>query len=296
MNRRQKYRPLPVVIYTILLLYVPGIFTPILAAERPGLHQNTPKKTAYFTHRLKLSTIGGIASIGAGIAIAFSIDEVNRNPVIGGPNGLDRYFRNRLRATGKTSNFLDHRGTYYTLAGSVGGMIFLQRMLKDGPYWRDAAYEVMVFGVGLMTEVGLRIAVKTSFARRRPLLEFADPLNSATLNTNPKNHLSFYSGHASTAFYTAAYADQKIGDLLRARDLQRYRLLSILALYSWASYMAFSRIEIDKHYFSDVFTGGLVGTAWGIWHYRYHHSTRNGWTVLPAFDGERVGVMVGWAY
>lgn len=295
-NGHRTLRTLKLALFPAILLFVSGILEPISAAERPGIPQGSSDRIPFLTHRLKLSSIGGIASIVAGTAIAFTIDEVNRSPVIGAPNGVDRFFRHQLLAAGKGSNLLDHRGTYYTLAGGVGVMVILQRMLARGPFLRESAYEVTVFGVGLMAEVGLRTAVKSTVARRRPVLEFATLVDAGSLHANRKNHLSFYSGHTSTAFYSAAYVDQKVSDLLRVRGLKHYRPLTFLAFYGWASYMAYSRIEIDKHYFTDVLTGGIIGTAWGVWHYRFHHGNRAGWTVLPSFDGDRIAVMVGRVY
>ncbi len=276
-----------------------GVFSPsrVDAQALSESERELPERLPYFTRRLKLSTAGGIASLGLGLAISFKVDEIHRNPVFGAPPGLDRFFRDRFHVDGKETNFLNHYGSFYTISGSLTAMILMQRLLMDDSTWHHTAYETTVFGVGLMTELGLRAAVKSSFARHRPLLEFADATAVQTQNAKPNNHLSFYSGHASTAFYTAAYVDQKIGDLLRARNASRlYRALSILSLYGWASYSAYSRIEIDKHYFTDVFTGGAVGTAWGIWHYRFHHGPQGPWAVLPAFDRDYVGMMIRRSY
>ena len=275
---------------TALLQSATGISS-LSAADRHSQATSSPGRTELLTKRLKFSAVVGVVSMGIGSAFRLGINEANRDPLFGGNNGVDRFFRRHFGDAGKTSNVVDSNGTVFTLAAGLGAVILMQNLLSDGPVWRNTAYEVAVFGTGFMTELGVRLAVKSSFARRRPFLEFASPQDATTLNANSKNHLSFYSGHTSTAFYTAAYADQRIGDLLKARSLGRYRLMSIIPLYGWASYMAFSRVQIDKHYFTDVAAGGLVGTAWGIWHYRYHHSTREGWAILPFLGKTRFGLM-----
>lgn len=261
------------------------------AADRDSQESSLPGRSELLTKRLKLSAVVGVVSLGMGSAFALGIDEVNRNPLFGGNNGLDRFFRRHFGDPGKTTNIVDGNGTSITLTAGLGSIILLQSLLSDGSVWRDAAYEVAVFSTGFMTELGVRLAVKSLFARRRPFLEFASPADTATLNANPRNHLSFYSGHTSSAFYTAAYVDQRIGALLNARRLGRYRFMSLVPLYGWATYIAYSRVQIDKHYFTDVATGGLVGTVWAIWHNRYHHATRDGWAILPFVGGTRFGLL-----
>jgi membrane-associated phospholipid phosphatase len=244
--------------------------------------------------------VGAAVSLGVGLAVSAHIDETRRRPVIGAPPRIDRFFRDRLYDAGRATNFLDHRGTAYTLLGGVSAMLLLQQALDADARWRDGVYEVAVFGVGFLAQEGVKLAVKSSFARRRPELEFADPADFPVLNAEPKNHQSFYSGHAVAAFYTAAYADQRIGGLLRRRYSgpagRAYRALSFLGLYGWAGYVGYSRMQIDRHYFTDVLAGAALGASWGIWHYRRHHARDGRWSAAPVFDGTRVGVMVSRRY
>ncbi len=255
-----------------------------------------PEQGQFFTRRLKLSAAVGIASVTVGTAFYLGIDESTREPLIGGPNRLDRFFRNRLLDAGRSTNITDAYGSYITLAAGLDGIVLAEALATPGSMWRPAAYESTVFGIGFMTEVGLRVMVKTTVARRRPLVEFASPVDYAVLNGKDRNHQSFYSGHTSSAFYAAAYADQKVGDLLSRHGLSRFRPLSVVGTFGWASYVGYSRIQIDKHYFTDVAVGALVGTAWGIWHYRLHHDEHRKWSVFPAINGRRVGMMVSREY
>lgn len=175
-------------------------------------------------------------------------------------------------------------------------MVLLEQLVDDQCTWKDSVDELAVFGTGTIAEQGIKLAVKAAVARRRPLLEFADPAHYAALNVQANNHESFYSGHTSSAFYTAAYVDQKVGDLLRPRVEGRarllYRVLSVTTLYGWAAYVGYSRMQIDRHYFTDVLAGGAIGATWAFWQYRYHHGRDGRWSVMPELTHERVGVVV----
>ena len=91
---------------------------------------------------------------------------------------------------------------------------------------------------------------------------------------------SFFSGHSSTAFCTASYLSLELNDWFnrwektRADDGLRSTLKigSTVALYAGATYVAYSRMHDEKHYFSDVAVGATVGTVVGMWMYHWHWS------------------------
>lgn len=273
-----------------------GMFTPLRAGDFPLTARSSHPHHSLITRKLLLSTAGAAVSFGLGAGIGASIDEVHRDPLIGAPPRLDRFFRDHLHESGRTTNFIDTHGSLTTAVGGVTAVVLLERLVNDESTWAGAAHELAVFGIGALTEQGFKLAIKSTVARRRPRLEFADPAHYPALNAQAENHKSFYSGHASEAFYVATYADQKVGDLLSPRVQGRtrflYRTLSIAGFYGWATYTSYSRIQIDQHYFTDVLAGGAVGAAWGLWHYRYHHGKDGRWSVVPELMGERVGVMI----
>lgn len=280
-----------------MVVVLAGIITPLRAGNLPDTTRTSHPAHSLITRKLLVSTAVAVGSLGLGASFTSSIDVVHRDPLIGAPSRLDRFFRDRLHDRERTTNFLDS-GPHGSLVavGGVAAMVLLEHCIDDQSTWKETTHELAVFGVGALTEQGFKFTVKTTVARHRPRLEFAPPASFATLNARQSNHQSFYSGHASITFYTAAYVDQKVGDLLRPRMKGRarllYRTLSLTSLYGWAAYVSYSRIQIDRHYFTDVAAGGVIGAAWGVWHYRYHHGKDGRWAVVPALAKERVGITV----
>ncbi len=89
---------------------------------------------------------------------------------------------------------------------------------------------------------------------------------------------SFFSGHSSTAFCTASYLSLELNDwyerweTTRSNDALRSTLKigSGIALYTGATYVAYSRLHDEKHYFTDVAVGAAVGTVVGTLMYHRH--------------------------
>lgn len=68
---------------------------------------------------------------------------------------------------------------------------------------------------------------------------------------------SFPSQHSANAFYVAAYlAAWPWWRLKKERVLNRY---IVIGLYLIAFFVAYSRIYLKVHYFSDVLAGGIIG-------------------------------------
>ena len=89
---------------------------------------------------------------------------------------------------------------------------------------------------------------------------------------------SFFSGHSSAAFCTASYVSRELHDWFdrwettRTNDLLRSTLKigSSVGLYAGAAYVAYTRMYDEKHYFSDVAVGAVVGTVVGTLMYQRH--------------------------
>ncbi len=104
--------------------------------------------------------------------------------------------------------------------------------------------------------------VKFGFARERPFVHFLPRAPTAVreLTDSPTDdNLSFFSGHTTLAFAVATASGT-------ISTLRGYRLAPLvwgtgLALASTVGYL---RIAADKHYFSDVLTAAIVGSAIGI--------------------------------
>ena len=100
--------------------------------------------------------------------------------------------------------------------------------------------------------------------------------------------MSFLRRRISQSLATHGHAGIKSG----------YQWLTGIALYGWASYVAYSRIEIDRHYFTDVTVGALMGVLFEETYYRLNlkhwgaQNMRNGvsWRLTPQVTPESVGV------
>ncbi len=89
---------------------------------------------------------------------------------------------------------------------------------------------------------------------------------------------SFFSGHSSAAFCTASYLSLELNDWYdrweptRTDPLLRstFKVGSDVGLFAGATYVAYARMHDEKHYFSDVAVGAVVGTLVGTLMYRCH--------------------------
>lgn len=100
---------------------------------------------------------------------------------------------------------------------------------------------------------------KYAAGRARPYVRFG---NREVLDGNPDPHdgsLSFFSGHTTAAFSLATASGTLAS--LRGYRFAPWVWTQGLALAFVSGYL---RIAADRHYFSDVLTGALVGSAAGV--------------------------------
>jgi membrane-associated phospholipid phosphatase len=102
----------------------------------------------------------------------------------------------------------------------------------------------------------LNEVVKYTVARERPYGHYPTPLEPAP---TADARLSFYSGHTSTTFSLAAASGTVA--YLRGYDLAPLAWIPGAALAAFTGYL---RVAADKHYFTDVLAGAIVGSAVGI--------------------------------
>jgi membrane-associated phospholipid phosphatase len=133
---------------------------------------------------------------------------------------------------------------------------------------------------------GVNQVAKFVFARERPFVHFLprapDGIRELTASPSDDN-LSFFSGHATLAFAMATASGT-------VATMRSYRL----APFVWgtgltmAAAVAYLRIAADKHYFSDVMTGAIVGSAIGVGVPLLFHAPRSeprATSVVPAGNG-----------
>jgi len=85
---------------------------------------------------------------------------------------------------------------------------------------------------------------------------------------------SFFSGHSAISFsiatYSSLYVFEHIGNINDPLNLAS-KILFTTGMASIASYVAYSRVEDNMHFVSDVLVGGMVGTAMSSIVYAYQN-------------------------
>lgn len=116
----------------------------------------------------------------------------------------------------------------------------------------------LVYGQTLALNLALNSVTKVLVERPRPSTY---RLRSAGIAPALEWYVSFYSGHASTAFAAAMSGSYLFAENTGDREA-RYLLWG--AELGLAAATATLRVRAGKHYYSDVVVGALVGTAVGI--------------------------------
>ncbi len=101
--------------------------------------------------------------------------------------------------------------------------------------------------------------IKFAVARERPFIHVMTEEEKKLQSHPSDNNLSFYSGHTSLTFSIAAAS----GTIASLRD---YRLKYLVwgSLVPIAALTGYLRIAGDRHYFVDVLTGAVIGSAVGV--------------------------------
>lgn len=189
-------------------------------------------------------------------------------------NGLDATVRDGLRwDSAGTPNALSYATAVVGPAAVVGlgalsaGMEgrLRQTWAADGLIVAEA-----VVAAGLLNQIAKLIA-----ERQRPYAHYGSSTGGGV-----DSHLSFYSGHTSLAFSFAVAGGT-------VASMRRYRLAPWIwgAGLAMAAATGYLRIAADKHYFTDVMTGALVGSGVGLAVPWLHRSP-------PGLEVRRVSLMV----
>lgn len=130
-------------------------------------------------------------------------------------------------------------------------------------YWQ--ASDLKSFGIdallvleAMFAAATLNQVVKFTVGRERPFVARLSEGEKGATQTPEDNNLSFFSGHATMAF-SLAVAMGTVAELRR----YRHRVWVWAVGLSLATATAVLRMAADKHYFTDVLTGAVVGGALG---------------------------------
>ncbi len=128
---------------------------------------------------------------------------------------------------------------------------------------KDALQDFHIYHSGLWATAGVTGIAKYVFARPRPFLHYYPDSAASHEHNYSEARKSFFSGHASSAFYSVTYLNKRTRAIMRQRlsaeEYRDWRWLPPTVLFSWGSYVCWTRIRAYQHYFSDVAIGALAG-------------------------------------
>jgi len=260
---------IPLLILTVLLVALPA---PARAAEEEDWYEYAPHVS------IPLTTLG----LSVWIAGELLKDElVPEDARWTKTNGLDDAVRDQLHWNSAHTGDANMASNLVLGTIPVAGLAAL--LFTDHSGWSSPtssrAKQAGIGGLIMLESASVAMlanqVVKFIALRRRPYTRAADYGEKAS-----DDHLSFYSGHTTTAFALAVSGamlyDMKGGSHPGAV------WTTALVLATGVGYL---RIAADKHYFSDVLVGALVGAAAGylvprLLHQKDKESTVN-YSVMP---------------
>jgi membrane-associated phospholipid phosphatase len=175
-------------------------------------------------------------------------------------NGLDEALRairaplDRQKAAATASDLTGVVLMPLALAGLDAVLVW-----QDGASWKDFLVDALLILEAMVTSQALNQAVKFSVARERPFAAELPPAEKLTTSHPEDNNLSFFSGHTSYTFSLVAAG----ATIARLRGYRMWWLMLAVGT-PIAVTTGLLRMVADKHYFTDVLTGALLGSAIGI--------------------------------
>jgi hypothetical protein len=176
-----------------------------------------------------------------------------KNPRITEPNNTDKYFRRKLRW--KRDN-LEQAGN---LADIMLKPVFIGSGLVTPIFSKSGYMTMFLTHLQVISISGvLANTVKGIVGRQRPSSYYE------TLDPEPDDNLSFFSGHTSFTFAIGSATAYMLTE-----SHPKYKTLIWGTAISMATFTGYLRIAGDRHYMSDVVWGAAVGLFVGYWVPRY---------------------------
>ncbi len=176
-------------------------------------------------------------------------------------NPYDGWVRRRLlwkntNAAAVTSSVIDYVVEPLAMMGLTAGAAGYDKAIAGFPV------DALLITEATVLAADLNQLAKFAFARERPFVHFlprAPEVVRALTDSPSDDNLSFFSGHTTLAFALATSTGM-------INTLRGYRLAPVVwaAGLTMATSVAYLRIAADRHYFSDVMVGAIVGTIVGI--------------------------------
>lgn len=214
----------------------------------------------------KLLLIGAGSTVPLIANYAVRHIDSNQASLLPRPILIDDWFAKKLGGgfyVGK-KNFLSGSTGSAATAGFCGVALLAANFTwPEGKPGKDAGQDFFLFHSGLMATKGVTGIFKGLVARPRPFLYYF-PDSAVQHDDNfSDSRRSFFSGHASSAFYSSVYLNKRLREIMRQRlsgdDYSNWRWGPPALLLGWSGYVALSRIQAYDHYLSDVVIGATAG-------------------------------------
>ena len=203
-------------------------------------------------------------------------------------NALDSSVRGLRWSSPKTADTLSNVTLFFALP--VGLLGFDAVAANHDGRVDGFAVDALVIVEATVLAADVNQVVKFFVSRERPFVHALPPDQKGSTDHPNDNNLSFFSGHATGAFALAVSAGT-------VSSMRGYRWAPIvwasgLTLAATTSYL---RIAADKHYFTDVMLGMLVGSGFGFAiPYVFHrpkgakgaHDAVSALTIAPLANGQ----------
>jgi membrane-associated phospholipid phosphatase len=168
------------------------------------------------------------------------------------PGRFDHWARNRLIWNDlKSASIASSVAMIALPVGDALALILMARADRAGG--REMVEDVLVLTESVAVATSLMQVAKFSTLRLRP------DAWAAGGGTSSGSRMSFWAGHASSAFAMAAGATQ----VARLRGRAGWGWLAA-ASFAGAATVGYLRVASDRHWTTDVLVGAVVGTASGL--------------------------------
>lgn len=247
--------------YTVLALLL-ALLLPL-----PAVCENSPQ----YLSAGEVAGIGGGALAMAGVGKWVRDVGTKHRAVWDSPISIERGLHRFLAGdcSASKSNFLN--SDFGSAATSAGALILLTAANLSWPQSdksKDALQDAFLFTSGVVTTKGVTDLFKGIVARRRPMAcLFPDIAAQRDKIDLQHDRQSFFSGHASSAFFSATFLNLRVRTIMRqqmdSEDYRSYRWTSPLVTFGWATFVGWTRIHAYQHFPSDVLAGALAGYLMG---------------------------------
>jgi membrane-associated phospholipid phosphatase len=187
--------------------------------------------------------------------------------------GIDQDVRNALVWPNPAPAALASDILVAAIPVGLGLWVFLEANSAGG--FKTAAEDLLVITEAMTVAGSLTTVARYTSARIRPFAYYGGGTGV------PEDHLSFWSGHTTTAFSAAAAA----GYVAQMRGYASWPWIYAVG-FTAAGTVSYLRVASDKHWMTDVVVGAVVGTGIGFlvpWLHRANPEL--GLRVLPYPQG-----------